>query len=36
MIQLAAHKRRVETMRPAEIVARQHTVVDPIDRRFSI
>jgi hypothetical protein len=36
MIQLTAHKRRVKTMRPSEIVARQHAVVDAIDRRFSI
>ncbi len=29
-------KRAVEAVRPSEIIARNHAVVDPIDRWFSI
>src|SRR5690348_17690769 len=36
MVELSAHKRRVESMRPAEIIARQDAMVNSIDRRFAI
>src|SRR5258706_6449080 len=36
MIELTAHESCIEAMRPAEIVARQHTVIDAFNCRFLI